>query len=163
MENLPIESQLDDIPQLHINAMSMASLSETRRWTLFFAVLGIIGIVLMVILAIFMMMVLPGILNQRMGMVPTAMPMPTGVFGFVNLIFAAIYLLPVIYLLQFSRKIKIALSTRDSGILGKALRSLMLHFRTVGIIMIVIIFLNILFFVGMMVLGIGLLGLSNLA
>ena len=140
MENLPVEPQLDDIPRMHINAMSMASLSETRRWTLFFAVLGIIGIVLMVLLAIVMMAVLPR-MNEGMGM---PMPLPMGVFGFVYLVIAAIYLLPVIYLLQFSRKIKTALTTRDSEILGQALRSLMLHFRTVGIIMIVFIFLYIL-------------------
>ena len=158
MENLPIEPQLDDIPQLHINAMSIASLSETRRWALFFAVLGIIGIVLMVILAIVMMVVLPA-MNQGMEM-PAAMP--KGVFGFIYLIFAAIYLLPVMYLLQFSRKINTALATRDSGILGKALRNLMLHFRTVGIIMIVFIFLYILILVGVMVLGAGLFGLANL-
>lgn len=160
MENLPIEPQLDDIPQLHINAMSMASLSETRRWTLFFAVLGIIGIVLMVILAIFIMVVLP-IINQGIDM-PAAMMMPSGMFGFIYLVFAAIYLLPVIYLLQFSRKIKTALVSRDSRILGLALRSLMLHFRTVGIIMIVIIFLYILILVGVMVLGAGLMGLGNM-
>ena len=161
MDNLPIEPQLDNIPELHINAMSVASLSETRRWALFFAVLGIIGIVVMVILAIFMMVVLPGMMNQGMGM-PTAMPLPSGVLGFVYLIFAAIYLLPVIYLLQFSRKIKTALTTRDSGILGQALKNLMLHFRTVGIIMIAFIFLNILIMVGVMVLGIGLFGLANM-
>lgn len=158
MENLPVEPQLDDIPRMHINAMSMASLSETRRWTLFFAVLGIIGIVLMVLLAIVMMAVLPR-MNEGMGM---PMPLPMGVFGFVYLVIAAIYLLPVIYLLQFSRKIKTALTTRDSEILGQALRSLMLHFRTVGIIMIVFIFLYILIVVGMMVLGAGLMGLSNM-
>lgn len=159
MENIPVEPQLDDIPKMHINAMSAASLSETRRWTLFFAVLGIIGIVLMVLLAIVMMAVLPR-MNEGMGM---PMPLPMGVFGFVYLVIAAIYLLPVIYLLQFSRKIKTALTTRDSDILGQALRSLMLHFRTVGIIMIVFIFLYILVIVGMMVLGAGLMGLSNLA
>ena len=158
MENIPVEPQLDDIPRMHINAMSMASLSETRRWTLFFAVLGIIGIVLMVLLAIVMMAVLPR-MNEGMGM---PMPLPMGVFGFVYLVIAAIYLLPVIYLLQFSRKIKTALTTRDSEILGQALRSLMLHFRTVGIIMIVFIFLYILIVVGMMVLGAGLMGLSNM-
>lgn len=159
MENIPVEPQLDDIPKMHINAMSAASLSETRRWTLFFAVLGIIGIVLMVLLAIVMMAILPS-MNQGMGM---PMPLPMGIFGFVYLVIAAIYLLPVIYLLQFSRKIKTALTTRDSDILGQALRSLMLHFRAVGIIMIVFIFLYILVIVGMMVLGAGLMGLSNLA
>ena len=156
MENLPIEPQLDDIPQLHINAISMASLSETRKWTLFFAILGIISIVIMVILAIVMMVVLPAV-NQGMHM-----PVPTGILGIVYLIFTAIYLLPVVYLLQFSRKIKTALVSRDSGILGQALRSLMLHFRTVGIIMIAIIFLYILILVGVMVLGAGLMGLGNM-
>lgn len=157
MENLPIEPQLDDMPELSINAMSFASLSEARRWTLFFAILGIINIVLMVVLAIFMMVVLPAI-NQGLHM-----PLPTGILGIVYLIIAAIILLPVIYLLQFSSKIKAALTTRDSETLGHALRSLMLHFRTVGIITIVIIFFYILILVGVMVLGAGILGLANMA
>ena len=156
MENLPIEPQLDDIPEFRINAKTIASLTETRRWTLFFGILGIIGIVLMVLLAIAMVVVLPA-MNQGMGM-----PMPTGVFGIVYLIFAAIYLMPVIYLLQFSSKIKTAMATRNSEILGQALRSLMLHFRTVGIIVIVFISLYSLLLVGMLVLGAGLMGLTNM-
>ena len=54
MENLPVEPQLDDIPQMSVNAMSFTSLSETRRWALFFAILGIIGIVLMVLMFVVM-------------------------------------------------------------------------------------------------------------
>lgn len=151
-----MEPQLDDIPKMHINEMSLISLSETRKWTLFFAILGIIGIVLMVVLAIVMMVLLPA-MNQGI-----QMPVPAGVLGFVYLFIAAIYLMPVIYLLQFSSRIKAATTTRDSKILGQALRSLMLHFRTVGIITIIIIFLYILLMVGVMVLGAGLMGLGNM-
>ena len=156
MENLPIEPQLDDIPELRINAMSIASLSEARKWSLFFAILGIIGIVLLVVVAIVMMVVLPS-MNHEMGM-----PIPTGILGFVYLILAAFYLMPVIYLLQFNSKTKAALATRDSVKLGQALRGLMLLFRTFGIITIAIIFLYILFMVGIMVLGAGLMGLGSM-
>ena len=72
MENLPIEPQLDDIPEMRINEMSIAALSEARKWSLFFAILGIIGIVLLVVVAIIMMVLLPA-MNEGMHM-----PMPTG-------------------------------------------------------------------------------------
>jgi hypothetical protein len=83
--------------------------------------------------------------------------------GVVYLIFSAIYIMPVIYLLQFSSRIKSALVTRNSETLGLALKSLMLHFRTIGIITIVIISLYLIVLVGVMVMGAGIMGLSFMA
>ncbi len=156
MENMQPENQIIDIPEMNINSLSYSSLSETRKWVLFFAILGIIGIALMLMLAVAMMLILPA-MNSGLNT-----PMPTGIFGAVYLIFAAIYIMPIVYLLQFSNKIKTALITRNSETLGQALKSLMLHFRTVGIITIVIISLYLLVLVGVLVMGAGLFGLANM-
>lgn len=150
------ENQITDVHELNINSLSFSSLTETRKWALFFAILGIIGIALMLILAVAMMVILPSMNNGL------NTPMPTSIFGAVYLIFAAIYIMPIVYLLQFSSKIKTALATRNSETLGLAMKSLMLHFRTVGIITIVIISLYLLILVGVLVMGAGLMGLANM-
>jgi tetrahydromethanopterin S-methyltransferase subunit F len=157
MENMQPEIQVNDVHVLNINSLAYSSLAETRKWTLFFAILGIIGIALLLIMAVVMMIVLPAI-NAGMHT-----PVPLGMIGVVYLIFSAIYIMPVIYLLQFSSRIKSALVTRNSETLGLALKSLMLHFRTIGIITIVIISLYLIVLVGVMVMGAGIMGLSFMA
>lgn len=156
MENMQPENQTTDVHEMNINSVSYASLSEVRKWTLFFAILGFVGIAILLIMAVVMMVVLPAI-NAGM---PT--PLPMGLIGIVYLIFSAICILPVIYLLQFSNRLRTALVTRNSETLGLALKSLMLHFRTIGIITIVIISLYLLILVGVMVMGVGLFGLANM-
>ncbi|MDY0102609.1 MAG: hypothetical protein RBS07_06695 [Lentimicrobium sp.] len=157
MEDFQPENQINGVREMNINSLSYSSLAETRKWTLFFAILGIIGIALMLILAIAVMVILPAMNNGF------NTPMPTGIIGIIYLIISAIYILPVIFLLQFSNRIKTALATRNSETLGFALKSLMLHFRTVGIITIGIMLLYLIILVGVLVMGAGLFGLANMS
>ncbi|KAF0203520.1 MAG: hypothetical protein FD170_947 [Bacteroidetes bacterium] len=157
MENAHVESITSETREIRLNEPAFASLNEMRKWTLFFAILGIVGVAFMVIIGIVVMVVLPAF-NQGMDA-----PYPTALLGTVYLILGAIYVLPILYLMQFSSRIKKALNFRDENILSDAFNALKLHFRTVGIITIVIISLYLVLFLGLLVFGAGLMSLSGLA
>lgn len=134
---------------IRLNELAITSLTETRKWTNFFAILGIIGIGLMVLFAFIMLLVLP-MINAD-----SAMPFPPALFGIVYLVLGAIYILPVIFLLRFSSLLRKAIHSTDENLMGLALKNLALHFRTVGILTIAIISLYVIFIIGMLVLGMG--------
>ncbi len=83
------------------------------------------------------------------------MPFPPALLGFIYLIFSAIYILPVLFLMRFSSILRKAINSTDENLMGLALKNLALHFRTVGIITIVVISLYVMIIIGMLVLGMG--------
>ena len=157
MENAHVESMVTENKEIRLNEVAYTSLNEIRKWTLFFRILGIVGVAFMAIIGVVVMILLPAF-NQGMNA-----PYPTSFLGIIYLILSAIYILPIIYLMQFSSKIKKALIFRDEDQLSLAFTALKLHFRTVGIIMLVIITFYIIILFGMLIFGAGLLGLSGLS
>ncbi|PKO97595.1 MAG: hypothetical protein CVU14_10505, partial [Bacteroidetes bacterium HGW-Bacteroidetes-9] len=134
---------------IRLNETAIKSLTETRKWTAFFAILGIIFIVLMIIVAVVFIIVLP-MMNEQ-----NNMPFPPALFGFIYLIFSAIYILPVIFLMRFTSILRKAITSTDESLMGLAMKNLALHFRTVGIITIAVISLYVMLIIGMLVLGMG--------
>ncbi|HOI87637.1 MAG TPA: hypothetical protein PLV51_07235 [Lentimicrobium sp.] len=126
-----------------------SSLNELRKWTTFFGILALVGLFFMAIITVVMMVVIPKI-NDGMDM-PAPYPIP--IFILMYLITIAIYILPLIYLFRFSKFMNLALKSSDNGLLSQALRNLMLHFRTVGILTIVFISLYLLILVTIIVVG----------
>ena len=94
MENAHVESITSETREIRLNEPAFASLNEMRKWTLFFAILGIVGVAFMVIIGIVVMVVLPAF-NQGMDA-----PYPTALLGTVYLILGAIYVLPILYLID---------------------------------------------------------------
>jgi hypothetical protein len=142
-------SQSEPAEPLKLNQEAVQSLQETRKWTTFFGILGIILIVIMLIISLIMALVLP-FLNETVDT-----PFPPALMSIVYLIIAGIYILPVIYLMRFGSFSRKALSVSSDQMLGQAMKNLALHFRTVGIITIVMISLYILAIILMVIFGIG--------
>lgn len=156
MENAHVESIITENKEIRLNELAITSLNEIRKWTLFFGILGIVGVAFMAIIGVVAMFIIPSF-NQGMNA-----PYPTAFLGIFYLILGVIYILPIIYLIQFSSKIKKALNFKDEDQLSYAFNALKFHFRTVGIIILVIISIYIIILFGMLIFGAGLMGLSGL-
>lgn len=152
-----MEMKNNEMPEpIRLNDESVKSLSEARKWTNFFGVIGFIAVGFMIIAALIMVFVLP-FLNQD-----STTPFPMVFVGVVYLIFSAVYILPLLYLLRFGSNVRKALNAGDENLMGLALRNLALHFKSVGIILIVFMSIYIVFMLFMVILGIGMFsGMGN--
>lgn len=118
-------------------------LNSTRKWTLFFAVLGFI---LIGLLGLGFILVLIASALSPMGGV-------MAIFAVIYAILMAIYFFPVFYLFKFSNEAKQALATREEESITKSFRYLNLHFKITGIITIVMLSLYIIIIIGLMSFG----------
>jgi hypothetical protein len=115
------------------NAEINGYLFETSKWGKFLAIIGYIGMVLLVLLGIFMMLGL-----SHFGNLPdTGFPM--GVFGLLYIFIALIYYFPVNYLYKFSVQIKQGLQTKDTPTVTSGFQNLKSLFKFMGIFTIVIL------------------------
>ena len=120
------------IPQITME--SLGYLNTAAKWAKFLAIIGFIGIGFMVLAGLFM-----GVIFTFLNIVPntTHFPFPMGIIGFVYIILAAAYLMPVIYLNNFSNNISRAVAFRETAILTEALLNLKRHLKYIGIMTIV--------------------------
>lgn len=122
------------IPQITLE--SLGFLNTTAKWTKFLAIMGFIGIGIMLIAGLFV-----GVIFSFLNHFPTNTPMPIsmGWIGLIYIIFAAVYIFPVIYLNNFSNYISKAVTLRETIFLTIALNNIKKHFKFMGIATIVII------------------------
>jgi len=64
-----------------------------------------------------------------------------------NVLIAFVYFFPLYYLLQFSKKIKKALKTKNDQMLANAFQMLKSHYKFIGVLTIITISLYFLFFI----------------
>lgn len=106
-------------------------LNETIKWTKLISIVGFVFISIMLIVIIILL-----ILSLNAGIIPTAK------FSFTQIIplflISVIYFFPVFYLFQFSKKSKLAIHNNDSSLLSNGLKYLKMHYRFMGILMIVV-------------------------
>ncbi|MFH1119216.1 MAG: hypothetical protein V1775_05290 [Bacteroidota bacterium] len=141
--------KIDGAEPIRLNEEAIKALNETRKWTTFFGILGIIIIVIMLLAAGIMTFVLPA-LNEG-----NDLGFPPVIMGLFYLLFSGIYLLPVLYLMRFGSILRKALAMSHEQLMGQALKNLTLHFRTVGIITIILISLYIILIIAMVIFGMG--------
>jgi hypothetical protein len=108
-------------------------LLETSKWGKFLAIVGYVGMGILILLAIFMTLGLSRI-NQVSG---GAYPM--GLIGIVYIVLAVIYFFPVNYLYKFSIQIKQGLQSNDKLSLTAGFQNLKSLFKFMGILTIVIL------------------------
>ena len=101
MENNQFE--IKENLELKLTNESLGYLNETRKWTMFFAILGFIGIGFLAIA--FIIMAIIGIIGGVMGNMGSAIFV---VLAVVYLIIGVLYFFPVLYLLKFSTNMKTA-------------------------------------------------------
>lgn len=139
-----MQSPLTQLEQLVLNTKSKAFLREVGKWCFFFSILGFISIALFIVGAILMGTIYAPLLDmatQQQGL----SGMSTYIM-FVYLFVAFLYIMPVVYLFKFSRKIKIALATKSDDTLAEALENLKSHFKFIGVVTIITISLYVLLF-----------------
>ena len=138
----------EDQEFMMLSPNSMKYLVATRKWALFLAIIGFIGLGIMILAAIFMM---------AFSTTYSAFPgsgIPFVFIGFLYLIISVVYFFPVYYLLKFSTNMKKAVLLKNEITLEEAFRFLKNHYQFVGILMIIIISLYLLIIMGAMVAGI---------
>jgi hypothetical protein len=129
-ENL---TQVSNLNELKLNNHSIGFLKETAKWANFLAIMGFIGIGLIVILAFFMGAVLSSLPNANL------LPITGPIMTVVYLLMAALYFFPVLYLYRFSDKMKAALARKEEDVLTDAFMNLKSHYKFIGIVTIVML------------------------
>ncbi|WP_163514870.1 DUF5362 family protein [Gelidibacter japonicus] len=130
--------------ELNLPPAILGFLKETSTWTYFLSILGFIGIGLMILGGLFFSLAL----NLMPGGNPYAgLGVDMSYFGMIYVVIALFYFFPVLYLFNFSRKMKSALSSNNNDELTAAFSNLKSHYKFIGIFTIVIISIYVLIFV----------------
>jgi hypothetical protein len=135
----PIDSTPNN-NQMTVSSESATYLRETGSWGNFLAIVGFIGVGLIVLLALFASSVF-ALMGANAGI-------PVGLISGIYLCIAALYFFPVLYLYKFSAKIKEALQKKDTVLLEGALENLKSLFKFMGITTAVMLGLYALIIVG---------------
>lgn len=121
---------------LHLTEESKSYLKETAKWAYFLAIVGFIGIGILVLVALFFGTIFAKL--NSFGGNSSPMPMMAGSFiTVIYLILAVLYFFPVYYLFQFASKAKAAFSRNDNETLTTSLEFLKSHYKFMGIMAIV--------------------------
>lgn len=144
METFSNDNDLQHEPLLTVSPEAKYYLAKTRKWTKFFAIIGFVGIGLMLILSIFMGTLLSSLPQPAFG----ATPFPSFMFTIIYLLMAAIYFAPVMYLYKHSKHSDLALKTNSDVELTNSFKYLYKHYQYVGIVSVIILSLYALVFIG---------------
>lgn len=121
-------------------------LKEISSWGYFLSIVGFIGIGLLVLLGIVFM---ASMSNNAFGGNPyQGIGLPMSYFGLFYIFIALVYFFPVLYLFNFSKKMKTALQSRNNAEFVSAFSNLKSHYKFMGIFTIIIISIYLLAFLG---------------
>lgn len=110
-------------------------LRETAKWANFLSILGFIGVGILVIFALF-----AGTIFLSLGAAVGSLgSIPEVAITVTYLLIAALYFFPALYLYNFAKNTKIALSTNDKTALTESFKNLKSHYKFTGILAIVFI------------------------
>ena len=140
-DNLHVENG----ENLVIDWRSKEFLKETAKWTKFLAILGFVGIGLMVLGSLVMLFVPSSLMSNG--------DFPFGGKIFMMLLylaFAVLYYFPISYLYQFSENTKKAIENNDNNAIRDAFEFLKSHYKFMGILTIILLsFYAIIIFIGL--------------
>jgi hypothetical protein len=157
-----METSLEN-KKIEIGQEGLGYLDTTRKWTMFFAILGFVVIGLMLIGGTLAGTMLKGIFSG-MGNMPGIDEMEgfEGMEGFDSagaigglasgfmlafiIIAATIYFFPLLFLFRFSRYTSKAIQTLDSSLLTKGLSNLKSYWMYMGILVIIFLIVYLLIF-----------------
>ena len=130
---------------LMIDWRSKEFLKETAKWTKFLAILGFVGIGLMVLGSLVMLFAPSSLMSNG--------DFPFGGKIFMMLLylaFAVLYYFPISYLYQFSENTKKAIENNDNNAIRDAFEFLKSHYKFMGILTIILLsFYAIIIFIGL--------------
>lgn len=117
---------------LVISEVSLSELSSIRKWTFFLAIMGFIGSAFMIFFGLFF-----GVMSKFIPQDDATSKFPGVIIMLFYFIIGAVYFFPSMFLLNFSSKIKVTLATHSESPFVEALNYLRLHFKFMGIMIIV--------------------------
>lgn len=135
------EKSAFDTFELNLPPAILGFLKETSTWTYILSIIGFIGIGLMILAGIIFSITMGGMLG---GNPYESLGIDISYFGMIYILLGLIYFLPVLYLFNFSRKMKRALSLNTNEDLTAAFSNLKSHYKFLGVFTIVIISLYVL-------------------
>lgn len=118
---------------MEIDGSMMSVLNECRKWTKFLAICGFVGIGILILMGIFMGTIFSSVLETM----PQSKPFPTVTMSITYIIMSIVMFFPILYLFNFSTKMKTALYSSDQEALYEAFNNLKRHFKFIGIIIII--------------------------
>lgn len=139
MENNEIKDKLE------FNDQSLNYLNSSRKWTMFFAILGFIFIGFIIIIALLM---LTGMLYDSLPIGTHTTLFPLGLIVFFYFIGAILHFFPAYFLVQFSIHSKKAILYKDEYRLETAMRNLKNFFTFIGVLTIIAILFYVVIFLG---------------
>lgn len=140
-DNLHVENG----ENLVIDWRSKEFLKETAKWTKFLAILGFVGIGLMVLGSLVMLFAPSSLMSNG------DFPFGGKIFMMLlYLVFAVLYYFPISYLYQFSENTKKAIENNDNNAIRDAFEFLKSHYKFMGILTIILLsFYAIMIFIGL--------------
>ena len=131
MEN---EKQTENFEN-QLTTAAVGFLQESAKWSKFMAIIGFIGIGLMVLVSLFMAIGFGAMGASTMPELPFSM----SVFSILYVLFEAIYFLPVYYLYQYATKTSAALHSKNKQLLTDGLENLKSHHKFLGIFTLILV------------------------
>lgn len=131
MEN---EKQTENFEN-QLTSAAVGFLQESAKWSKFMAIIGFIGIGLMVLVSLFMAIGFSAMEASKMPELPFSM----SVFSIIYVLFAAIYFFPVYYLYQYATKTSAALHSKNKQLLADGLENLKSHHKFLGIFTLILV------------------------
>jgi len=129
---------------LEVTENAKKYLKSTASWSLFFAVLGFIGVAILVICGIAVML-MGDFFGVDLGYM--------SFFGIFYIALGIVMVFPALYLLSFSQKTKKALVDQDTMVMEEAFKNMKSYWKFTGIMAIVIISLYFVVFLAAFILG----------
>ncbi|MDG1227314.1 MAG: hypothetical protein P8P15_04995 [Polaribacter sp.] len=138
-----INKPITQLEQLTLTNTSKSFLKETVKWTRFLSILGFFLILFMLVLAAFSSTIFNMVAKVQPG-IPESLGLSLAI---TYLVLSIIYFFPVYYLLQFSSKMKKALTTKNNETLAGAFKMLKSHYKFIGVFTIITLSLYSLLFI----------------
>ncbi len=144
---------------LTLNDQAVDALRVSGKWCMFLAIVGFIGIGLLLIVAVVMFAVMSAVPNMAMAGADTGPGVPAfalfgamkGLLSGLYVVLAIVYFFPVYYLYKYAKGMKMSIEASNSDLLSEALVNLKSHHKFLGIMTIVMISIYILTFIGIMI------------
>ena len=118
-----------------LTSVAVGFLQESAKWSKFMAIVGFVGIGLMVLVSLFMAIGFSSMGTANMPELPFSM----SVFSIIYVLFAAIYFFPVYYLYQYATKTSAALHSKNKQLLTDGLENLKSHHKFLGIFTLILV------------------------
>jgi len=150
MENSTLDNDFKTPDGLMIDNESQAYLKETSKWAKFLAIVGFIMAGFMVLMGLFMGTIMSTMGGGMGGEIPG---FPVWTFSVLYILFAILYIMPMLYMYRFASKIQTALVQQNQVVLNSAFENLKSLFKFAGIMTIIMLALYALMIVGGMLMG----------